>query len=65
MGDMTNNGHSNVIHVARFNLARLQGSTLVGKEPIKAMAARINEGDDDYRSRMFTSALVAGFVACS
>jgi hypothetical protein len=61
---MTNNRHSNVIALARLNLAdpRLQRSTIAGKEPIKAMAARISEGCHDYRSRMFANALVAGFV---
>ena len=61
---MTNNSHSNVIPVARFNLARsrLQISTLAGKEPIKAMMPKTSRGDDDYRSRMFANALVAGFV---
>jgi hypothetical protein len=54
---MTNNGYSNVIPIARLNLAQP-----ARKDPMKAMPARISEGEQDYRSRMFTNALVAGIV---
>ena len=61
---MTNNGYSNVIPIARLNLAHswLQRSTIAGERPMKAIAAQISEGDLDYRSRMFTSAILFGFV---
>jgi hypothetical protein len=52
-----NNRHSNVIPIARLNLARS-----AGMDPVNAMAARISEGEQDYRSRMFTNALLAGIV---
>ena len=61
---MTNNSHSNVIPLARFNLphSRLQILTIARKGPIKAMMPQTIRGDDDYRSRMVANALVGGFV---
>jgi len=61
---MTNNSHSNVIPLARFNLvnSRHQRSTIPRKEPIKALMPQTSQCDDDYRARMFTNALIAGFV---
>jgi hypothetical protein len=60
---MTNIGYSNVIPFAR-NLpqAHMHRSITAARKATKLMAAQVSEADDDYRSRMFASALVAGFV---
>jgi hypothetical protein len=59
---MTNTGYSNVIPFARsLPQVQLHRPTTAARKA-RVVAAKIGEADDDYRSRMLASALIAGFV---
>jgi len=61
---MTNNSRLNVIEFHHPNSphSRLPRSAIAASRPMKPLAGQIGEGDQDYRYRMFASALVAAFV---
>ena len=60
---MTNNGYSNVIPFARsLPQVQLHRPTTAARNATRVAAAKIGDADNDYRSRMLASALIAGFV---
>ena len=59
---MTNTGYSNVIPFARsLPQVQLHRPTTAARTA-RVVATKIGQADDDYRSQMLASALIAGFV---